>query len=462
MTARVKLVTAYGGRSYDVDEIKEELGAEGVVSGLDEAVLKRLCNSATSVPPGETLKEVIAKGRLADPGIPSAFEYHVIPMQDRVLEPGKREDGTRDMHDLGAIPEVKPGDELMSLVSAHAGEAGYTVLGEELESTIEPDVPFEVGEGTEVSASDPKLLVSTRTGVLLKIRNGVSVSEALMLKDVDLTVGNVEYDGDVVVKGNVNEGMVVRASGDVLVDGVVDSATIVAGGDVTIKLGISGHTCEDIEFDDDLSAQIIAEGSVIARYAQYAFIQAGKDVNMAGQLLHCIVRASGEVAAGGPTQRAGKLVGGIVKGSRSIVAGTLGCPANSRTRIDFSEVFMEHELSMQKLNQEIEVKRQLFLDLYKLLTDAKKNAKGKKVKVSPEMVKMKNTVMVLKDEVREMVGQIETIKAEMVVERKKLNVIVAHRLYPGVECVIYADRYKVSVERGACSIEFDEAGMIFA
>jgi uncharacterized protein (DUF342 family) len=182
---------------------------------------------------------------------------------------------------------------------------------------------------------------------------------------------------------------------------------------------------------------------------------------MAGQLLHCIVRASGEVAAGGPTQRAGKLVGGIIKGSKTIVAGTLGCPANSRTRLDFSEVFMEHELSMQKLNQEIEVKRQLFLDLYGLLTATKKKAKGKKVKVSPEMVKMKNTVMVLKDEVKEMVSQVETIKSEMIAERKNLNVTVAHRLYPGVECVIYADRYKVSVERGVCSIQFDEAGMIF-
>jgi|TARA_Y100000310_G_scaffold340656_1_gene437214 hypothetical protein len=461
MSAKATLITAHGGENFGVEGITEKLIAEGVVKGLDDDVLHRLCNKAQFAPAGEAFKEVVARGKSAEPGIPSSFEYHVIPLQDRVLAPNKREDGTRDMHDLGEIPSVKPGDKLMSLIPAHAGEAGYNVLGEVLESVVPTDVPFEVGEGTAVSDTDPNLLVATMAGVLMKIRNGVSVSEALMVKDVDLTVGNVEYDGNVMVKGNIKEGMLVKASGDVIVDGIIESATIISGGDVTIKLGIIGQASEEIEFEEDLSAKIIAEGTITARYAQYAFIQAKKDVQMAGQILHCIVRAGGDVAAGGPTQRQGKLVGGIVKGSRSITAGILGSPANSKTKIDFSEIFTEHELTIQKLSQEIEVKRQLFLDLYDSLTKKKKKS-GKKMKVTDQMVKIRNTIMTLKDEVNEMSAQVDKARKEMLHARKKLTVDVHTRLYPGVECIIYGDHYPVTAERGRCTIKFDDTNIIFA
>lgn len=461
MSAKVTLVTAYGGENFGLDGIKKKLTAEGVVSGLDDDVLHKLCSKAQFAAAGEAFSEVVARGKNAEPGIPSSFEYHVIPMQDRVLAPNKREDGTRDMHDLGEIPSVKPGDKLMSLIPAHAGAEGYSVLGEVLQSVVPEDECFEVGEGTEVSDTDPNLLVASRAGVLLKIRNGVSVSEALMVKDVDLAVGNIDYDGNVMVKGNIKEGMLVKATGNVIVDGIVESATVMSGGDVIVKLGIIGQATEEIEFEDDLSAKVIAEGTVTARYAQYAFIQAKKDVQMAGQILHCIVRASGDVAAGGPTQRQGKLVGGIIKGSMSITAGILGSPANTKTKIDFSEIFVEHELTIQKLKEEIEIKRQLFLDLYESLTQKKKE-KGKKMKITKHMVKLRNTIMILKDEVNEMAKQIETVKNDMLQDRKKLKINVHTRLHPGVECIIYGDRYEVSAERGRCTIKFDAANIIFA
>ena len=78
------------------------------------------------------------------------------------------------------------------------------------------------------------------------------------------------------------------------------------------------------------------------------------------------------------------------------------------------------------------------------------------------MVKSRKTIMILKYEVNEMAKQIETAKHDMLQDRKKLKINVHTRVHPGVECIIYGDRYQVSAERGRCTIKFDEANIIFA
>ncbi|PCJ14568.1 MAG: magnesium/cobalt efflux protein, partial [Gammaproteobacteria bacterium] len=101
----------------DIDDslasIVKQLKDIGVVKGIDKDAIRAFHDRAKKEQPGVSFAEVIAKGSPTGEGTESSFEYLVIPLQDRVLTPQKREDGTLDMHELGDIDSVEKGDLLM-------------------------------------------------------------------------------------------------------------------------------------------------------------------------------------------------------------------------------------------------------------------------------------------------------------------------------------------------------------
>lgn len=60
--------------------------------------------------------------------------------------------------------------------------------------------------------------------------------------NVDISTGNIRFKGDVVVHGNVQEGMTVQASGKITIKGMVYGAKIGAQGDVTVEQYITGSS----------------------------------------------------------------------------------------------------------------------------------------------------------------------------------------------------------------------------
>lgn len=59
-------------------------------------------------------------------------------------------------------------------------------------------------------------------------------------EDVSLKTGNIDFNGTVIIRGDVPTGFSIKASGDILIDGLVEAAHIEAKGSVTIVKGIVG------------------------------------------------------------------------------------------------------------------------------------------------------------------------------------------------------------------------------
>ena len=95
------------------------------------------------------------RGTAAGEGTPSRFKVTAVPFQDRVLVPQMRDDGTLDMRDLGDIETVRRGQVLIERIPASAEHDGHDVTGNSVPSQPPPDTPFEIGEGTEVSDTEP-------------------------------------------------------------------------------------------------------------------------------------------------------------------------------------------------------------------------------------------------------------------------------------------------------------------
>ena len=450
-----------GGEGISLENIVKQLKDIGVVKGIDKDAIRAFHDRAQKERPGVSFAEVIAKGSPAGEGTESSFEYLVIPLQDRVLTPQKREDGTLDMHELGDIDSVEKDDLLMRRIPAQAGANGYTVRGESLVSIAPDNVSFDVGDGTATSPDDANLLIATRKGIPLRSTNGISVSEMLVLKNVDLTTGNVEYDGSIMVSGNVKGGMLVKATKDVIINGFVESGLVEAGGNIVVQQGVIGR---EIDEDSDLdknhfTSQLIAKNDISARYAQSAYMEAGRDIAVVSQLLHCHVIADHGVYVGDKGQKKSKLVGGIIKAGKEVSSGEIGSPSNAPMELDFSHCLLAMTAELKAVRKENVVKKELIEGLREALEELKAQ------KPSPELIrhckKIVNTISIVKEDLVSINLNEQSLNMKLNKLRDGIKVTVYGRLYPGVEFTVCEKSHSVIEERGNSVIRFNDANMLF-
>lgn len=76
------------------------------------------------------------------------------------------------------------------------------------------------------------------TAILVYTNGSFCIEESLLIRgDVDVSSGNIDFIGDIMVKGNVMEGFSVTSKKNVTIFGTVTNGTVTADGDITIKLG---------------------------------------------------------------------------------------------------------------------------------------------------------------------------------------------------------------------------------
>jgi len=121
------------------------------------------------------------------------------------------------------------------------GTAGLRVDGVAIPPKPVKSAEVPAGSNTALSEDRTKLL-ATIDG-FLEFRGGVfNVNNLLNItSDVDYSTGNIDFHGDVTIRGDVREQFSVKATGNITINGLVEAATVEAGGDVIISNGVSGN-----------------------------------------------------------------------------------------------------------------------------------------------------------------------------------------------------------------------------
>ena len=81
-------------------------------------------------------------------------------------------------------------------------------------------------------------------------------------RDVDFQVGNVDFDGDVLIRGDVLDLFQVQARRGVVVQGLIEGARIECGGDLTVAGGIAGKQKAVLSVGGKLRARFIDNATV--------------------------------------------------------------------------------------------------------------------------------------------------------------------------------------------------------
>lgn len=241
---------------------------------------------------GEVL---IAKGVQLEKGCDGSYD-----MKWRKYEPPtpyERTDGTMDFATVDFVDMVKTGQPVAIYTPAVKGIDGRTVTGMVIEEKSGKDLPKLTGEFLAVRP-DGVTYVAKKDGYIIFDENKyrIDIQDVLVINgNINRLYGNVFYDGTVRVNGNVGEGAIINAKGDVIVTGYVQSSYISAGNKVVAIGGINAND----------SGYICAQGGVYAEYIESSNIFAGEEVQ-ANYILNSNVTAGTEI---------------VVKGSKGVVCG---------------------------------------------------------------------------------------------------------------------------------------------
>ena len=342
MSAQLTIMPPQGGSAISREQVLQELRAQSVVFGIMDDVIDQAL--ATGSCPGL----LVAHGREPVKGSDTQFVSLVQEVKER--QPHYEEEGGMvDYRDLGDIVSVAVGTPLMRRVPATPGEPGENVCGEQLPAVPGNELPFSSTlQGTVQSANDPDLLVAAIAGQPVLLANGVMVEPTISYKNVDLSSGNIRFEGSVTIAADVKEGMTVRASGDIIVGGVVEGAILEAGGNIEVKGGVIGQgevRTPSGEISSE-AARIHAGGSACVNFVENAVITAGDDITVNDFVMQSELVAGGQVVVGNAESRHGHIIGGTCKAALLVQAITLGSPAGVSTRVEVGvDPFVNEKLS---------------------------------------------------------------------------------------------------------------------
>lgn len=321
------ITPAYGGAAPTRQSLRAALLEQQVPEvcilpqALDEVVAAGQCQHVC-----------VAQARPAEPGRNTRFE----PLVDTGFELQLQEDerGRVDLHELHEFVVVEPGAELMRRHPATAGTPGLNVVGEPLKPKPGKDVGFGRDlSGAQVSPQDSNLLVAAIKGHPVLVPQGMRVDPTLKVNNVDLSTGNIDFDGSLEVTGDVTSGFVVRASGDIVIRGMVEKAEVHARKNLTVGGGVIGEELGRDEHNQlRLRAQLRAGGNLSAKFVNLAELVAGGNIQVREYVMQSHLHSQGSILVG---QEGGKgsLIGGRASAAQRLVANILGSDANVYTEV---------------------------------------------------------------------------------------------------------------------------------
>ncbi|CAM4276517.1 hypothetical protein FHS16_002129 [Paenibacillus endophyticus] len=300
------------------DELERFLRSKGIVYGLRTEVLNQIGTNPLTYCKEQTL---IAQG---EPPLPGKDGYvklvHDVNKANKA--PAELEDGKVDFKEVVQLKNVKRGQLIAERFDPTPGPAGKTVTGEEIPSKTGKSVRFKVGKNVVLNDQQTAMYSAIDGLISLTDKEKINVFPVYEVNgDVDYSVGNIDFVGTVVIRGNVLSGFRIKASGDIRVIGGVEGAEIESEGSIEITGGILGGNKGFVKAARNVRSSFIQDSNVIA----------GEEVLVSQSIMHSHVKAGKNVICSGAK---GLIVGGLVQAGDLVSARTVGNSMSTATIIE--------------------------------------------------------------------------------------------------------------------------------
>ena len=419
------------GKPLSKEAVLEQTKDEKVVYGIDEDAInvaleeKKYCTDI-----------IIARGKLPTAGKDATINYYFDTNVN--ARPELKEDGSVDFFKLNMLHHCTKGQVLAEIIPEEKGEDGVDVFGTVTAAREVKKAVFSHGRNLEKSEDGLKL-ISMVDGHASLVNGQVFVSDVYSVEDVSTATGNIEYHGNVEVKGNVCENFSIKTDGNVFVNGVVEGAVIEAGGNIIIARGMHGQN----------KGRLVAGGNIIAKFLSATEVTA-KGFIEAEQILNSKVTAGTEVYA-----EAGKgmITGGRVVAGKAVNVKNAGSPMGMTAII---EVGADPEAKKRQaaLNKSVGEKSKAISQMRQVLQATAVKIKSG-VKLTPDQIK---NMKLLQEQMTQQQEELQQELSELTVLDDTLkfdsgaHIDVRGTMYQGVALTISGATMAVKKEYTFCRL----------
>ncbi len=364
----------FPGNMVKEEDIYGALEERGIVVGIkDEAITEMIKKRRMNE------KVLIAEGTPAETGKNGWFEFFVRLDLPRI--PAPLPDGGVDYVNIEAFEMVDEGEKIAVYHPAQKGKDGQNVFGEVLHANKGLEKKPLKGVGFTI-APDGVTYVSKLSGKLEYVNGRIIISNMVIVReDVTAVTGKLEVDGSVYVIGSVFSGGYIQATGDIIVEYNVETARLIAGGNVMIKRGsCSKHDCF-----------IEAGGEVSGSFFESANIDAGGNVK-ANYIMNSDINTMGKAIISGSK---GMLLGGKVCAVRGVDTYNLGNNSHIKTYLEVgrNELYDKQQVRFAQKREQILDELSMLEEKWHRILQALPPDKEQAV----EIIKKLNATIVAKD-----------------------------------------------------------------
>lgn len=268
------------GNNYDKQKLIKALNQCGIRYGILEDVVESLAKGIKMKSPF-----VIARGTQPAKGQNGWYEFFFKTEEEKA--PKLLEDGSVDYKNTEWFEVVENGQKIAYYHDATYGKNGISVLGRVIPAKKGKEKNMLSGKGFML-LPDQKTYLASETGVIVRKGEYLEISKLLVLDDITLASGKVDFDGSVYIKGDVGNGTHVRATGDVIIDGFVEAANIESGGTIILRQGVNAFSNGVIRAENDVNGRffeavkVYANGNIQANYCMNSELHAEGKIMITG------------------------------------------------------------------------------------------------------------------------------------------------------------------------------------
>ncbi|MFH1540216.1 MAG: FapA family protein [bacterium] len=408
-----------GGKDVEMDDIMVALSKANVRFGIKQDIIENIVAQQWY-----NERVLVAEGKPSEDGEDGKIEY-LFSTEAGVPRPSMSEDGSVDYYELNIIQNVLANEPLAEKIPPSKGTEGTNVHGEKIPARPGKDIPFPLGKNVTFSSDNPNIIVAQIAGQPRLQQGRIDVNPVYEVAgDVDFSTGNINFVGDVVVRGGVLEGFVVKADGNITVMGPVSGSVLEAGGSVFLNKGMHGQDKGLIKANED----------VVAKFLEHVTVRAGGNVKALDGLIQSKVTAKKNVTVDG---KKGVVVGGRVSAGEEVRAKVIGNQIATPTEIEAGGSPKVRE----ELRQIEEQKNSIRVNLDRTEKGVKslKMLQEKQGQLPPEK---KDLLLQLTRAQFHMMGQLKKLDTrqeeleEILSSSFKGKVVISDTIYPGVKLII--------------------------
>ncbi|WP_297245824.1 DUF342 domain-containing protein [uncultured Brachyspira sp.] len=357
----------------------------------------------------------------------------VILDYDFTLDSGKEsETGAIDFKERGFIHNIEAGVQIAHFMEEKPSIDGLDIYDVLMEAHHDDDPCYKLGKNVVVDPDGITIRSGIR-GILSNHNNTLSVSTVAEIDKVDLSTGNIEVNGSLIIRDNVAPGFSIKTEGDIYVHGNIEDAYIECAGNLIVSGGIIGGPNSTIHVNGKMYSQFIRNANIICK----------GDV-LSQQLVNAEIAGNDRVII---LEGKGVIIGGNVKALNGVWAKSIGSMSESKTTITVGRD-AETDAEFKNIVATVKTNKEEMSKIKSLLgTEYFKNPKAFIQIIPPNKREgIKDILRRITNLVRE-TAQLEARRDEMSAEFEKLShssITSMEGFFPGVTIYISSMRKYIS------------------